>query len=252
MIKTKNLMKLLLLGSIVTMVMLSSCSKDEEPTPDNPDYSQDKGEFKDGRDSKVYKWVKIGDQIWMAENLAYTGSDIQHITDNNEWLNNRDYDGWCYYDNNENYSKTYGVLYQWEAAIKACPAGWHLPTDEEWTQLEDYLKENGYSYNGIGGSDKIAKSLATNYGWEESDNLGAVGNSDYSEMRNKTGFSALPGGSRNCGGTFLGLGCCGYWRSATEVGSYAYFRGLYYCESSVGSGISNPKSEGFSVRCVRD
>jgi len=250
--RTRKLMNLLLIGIILATAMLSSCSKEDDPTPDNPDYSDAKGEFKDTRDSKVYKWVKIGEQVWMAENLNFTGSGIQHITDGSEWYNNEDYDGWCYYENNENYGNTYGVLYQWEAAKKACPSGWHLPTDEEWTQLENYLEENGYSYDGVVGNSGIAKSLATDNGWKISDSKGAVGNSDYSEMRNKTGFSALPSGDRDNIGDFGYLGSYGGWWSATENGSnYANIRSLFYSYTGVSRGGYN-KSSGISVRCVRD
>jgi len=256
-IKIKNL---LLIGSIVASVILSSCKKDDDNCncncPSSGDNNQptngETGTFTDSRDSKTYKWVKIGEQVWMAENLAYTGSGIQHITDNNEWLNNSDYDAWCYYENNENYANTYGALYQWKAAKSACPSGWHLPTDEEWTQLENYLKENGFSYDGVIGNEGIAKSLATNSGWSISDNLGAVGNSDFSEYRNKTGFSALPSGFRyNFNGTFLTLGYYGSWWSATESGSSASNRYLDYDNTNVGSD-NDDKSNGFSVRCVRD
>ena len=247
-----RLLNLLIIGSIVSSVMLSSCSKDDNPISENPDYSQDNGVFKDARDSKEYKWVKIGDQIWMAENLAYTGSGIHHITDGDQWESNLDYDAWCYYDNEENYGNTYGVLYQWEAAKSACPSSWHLPTDEEWTQLENYLKENAYSYDGVIGNNGIAKSLATNSGWSSSEISGAVGNSDFPNFRNKTGFSALPGGIRNDNGSFYHLGDVGFWWSATEVNiSNAYDRIMYYVEAPVYRYNDN-KSGGFSVRCVRD
>lgn len=81
------------------------------------------GTFTYPRDNKTYKWVKIGDQVWMAENLAYTGQDIQHITDSTEWSNNDDYDGWCYYNNDPVLGQKYGPLYQWEAAKTAVPPG---------------------------------------------------------------------------------------------------------------------------------
>jgi uncharacterized protein (TIGR02145 family) len=254
-IKIRNL---LLIGSIVLSVILSSCSKDDDDNNSSgggttPPTNGETGTFTDSRDSKTYKWVKIGDQVWMAENLNYTGSDIQHITDDNEWANNSDYDGWCYYENNESYGNTYGALYQWEAAKKACLSGWHLPTDEEWTQLENYLKENGYSYDGVIGNKGIAKSLATNSGWSISDHQGAVGNSDFSEFRNKTGFSALPSGYRSYSdGTFGSLGDYGNWWSATEYNSgIAYGRYLCYYGAEVGRG-GYGKSSGYSVRCVRD
>ncbi|WP_456379050.1 FISUMP domain-containing protein [Lutibacter sp.] len=249
----RRFLNLVVIVSIVSLVMLSSCSKDDDPAPELPNYSQDKGEFTDARDSKIYKWVKIGNQIWMAENLNYTGSGIQQITDDDEWANNSDGDGWCYNENNESYSNTYGVLYQWEAAKKACPSGWHLPTDAEWTQLENYLIDNGYSYDGVVGSTGIAKSLATDNGWEISDKSGAIGNSDFPEFRNKTGFSAFPSGYRIYYGYFNNLGYYGYWWCATEIDTNSvHRRQLYYDNIEVNRNDGTDKLNGFSVRCVKD
>ena len=215
------------------------------------------GTFTDPRDGKTYKWVKIGEQVWMAENLNYTGCGT-HITDDDEWYHNLDYDGWCYYDNNENYADTYGVLYQWKAAKTACPVGWHLPTDEEWTQLVNYLRENGFaydSYDGIVDRFGIAKSLAADNGWSISDKPGAVGNSDFPAFRNKSGFSALPGGIRSCFSYFRELGDYGYWWSATESSSdSAYSRCIYYNYNAVYHDDYDNiiMLYGLSVRCVRD
>ena len=245
---------LLLIGSIVSSVMLSSCKKDNDKSSDEDDpQSENSGTFTDSRDGKTYKWVKIGDQVWMAENLAYTGSDIQHITDNADWGNNTNYDGWCYYDNNQDNGNTYGVLYQWEAAKTACPAGWHLPTGDEWRQLESYLMENGYSYDGVIGNGGIAKSLATNSGWAISNNQGAVGNSDYPEYQNKTGFSALPGGLRGGfdSGAFDNLRELGIWWFDSNGGNSSSVFHLYY-EFTRPEVSSYDKSYGFSVRCVKD
>ena len=225
-----RLINLLLVGSIVSSVTLSSC----KPTPENPDYSQDNGAFKDARDSKEYKWVKIGNQIWMAENLTYTGSGIQQITDSNEWGNNLDDDGWCYYKNNSHYAETYGVLYQREAAKSACPGGWHLPNDAEWTKLEQFIENDGRS----GNEGSVLKALI---GW----NNGGGGTDDYD-------FSALPGGVRSYNGSFYDLGTRGEWWSATEQsGGYRHSRLLEYDNAAVTRNISS-KSYGFSVRCVRD
>lgn len=245
---------LLLIGSIVSSVMLSSCKKDNDNSSDEDDpQSENSGTFTDSRDGKTYKWVKIGDQVWMAENLAYTGSDIQHITNNDDWKNNTDYDGWCYYDNNQDNGNTYGVLYQWEAAKTACPAGWHLPTGDEWRQLQSYLMENGYSYDGVIGNDGIAKSLATNSGWAISNNQGAVGNSDYPEYQNKTGFSALPGGLRHgVSGAFDRLReHSSWWSNSGGYGGSISFFGLSY-EFAMPVNGGYPKSFGLSVRCVKD
>ena len=225
-----RLLNLFLIGSVVLSVMLDSCKKSEiEPA------KEEIGTFTDSRDSKVYKWVKIGDQVWMAENLDYTGSGIQHIVDADEWENNSDYDGWCYYSNNENNGKTYGVLYQWEAAKSACPNGWHLPTDAEWTKLKQFLNNDGHSGN-------EGAALKTLSGWEN----GGEGSDNY-------GFSALPGGFCSIYGYFSDFGKTGSWWSATESSSgYAYARSLNYDNSTMHRGDGYYKPDGLSVRCVRD
>jgi len=229
-----RLLNFLLIGSIVSSLLLSSCEKDENGILDNPDYSQDQGEFKDSRDGKTYKWVKIDDQIWMAENLTYTGGG-QYITDNDEWVNNTDYDGWCYYDNESNNGTTYGLLYQWEAAKIACPSGWHLPNDTEWTKLEQFIDNNGHSGN-------VGSSLKALTGWND----GGSGTDDY-------GYSALPGGFRsNINGTFHGVGGDCYWWCSTEYNSnYVYASFLFYFDADIHLHYDD-KSYGFSVRCLRD
>jgi uncharacterized protein (TIGR02145 family) len=228
-------LSLFLIGSLVTTVMLSSCKKENDDNNSNGGTNGTTGTFTDSRDSKTYKWVKIGDQIWMAENLAYIGSDIQHITtDLNEWANNTDYDGWCYYQFNENYGTTYGALYQWEAAKSACPEGWHLPTDIEW----------GLLIGNLGGGDVAGgkmKELGIAH-WDDP-NTGAD---------NSSGFSALAGGSRDTDGGFDGLGWEGNWWSATENSSdNAYYRTINYMSAKVYR-KSYSKLNGSSVRCVRD
>ncbi len=238
MMKIKRLMNLLLIGSIVASVFLVGCDKDDDDNSSgggtNPPINGETGTFSDSRDSKTYKWVEIGNQVWMAENLNYESG--------NSWA----------YDNNPAYSDIYGRLYDWNTALTSCPDGWHLPTDPEWTQLENYLKENGYSYDGVIGNDGIAKSLATNSGWDISGHTGVVGNSDFSAYRNITGFSALPSGHRSSTAVFFGLGSNGNWWSATEGGNYgAHGLGLYSGSTEVYR-YDDHKSGGFSVRCVRD
>ncbi|MCL2182985.1 MAG: InlB B-repeat-containing protein [Chitinispirillia bacterium] len=167
----------------------------------------------DSRDGKVYSVVKIGNQTWMAENLNYTTSN-----------------SWCY-DNQESNCNTYGRLYTWDAAMRACPVGWHLPSNTEWTTLTNYV-----------GASTVGTKLKSKTGW----NGGGNGTDDF-------GFSALPGGGRLLtGGSFYGAGLNGNWWSSTEYGSgYAYFRVMY----SNGGGVDesgNDKGFGFSVRCVKD
>ena len=120
-------------------------------------------------------------------------------------------------------------MYNWYAVNtgKLAPAGWHVPTDAEWTELEEYLISNGYNWDGTTTSNKIAKSLASKGGWKLSSGEGNIGNDMTSN--NRTGFSALPGGFRGYNGYFYSQGSYGYWWSATEGNaSRAYYRYLYY------------------------
>jgi uncharacterized protein (TIGR02145 family) len=126
-----------------------------------------------------------------------------------------------------------------------------LPSDDEWTTLENYLIANGYNYDGTTTGNKIAKSLASTSGWTSSSTTGVVGNTDYPSKRNATGFTALPGGYRNVSGSFSYIGTNGFWRSATEGNpTLVWFRNL----STGGSNLfrsNDDKEYGFSVRCVR-
>ena len=192
------------------------------------------GSFTDERDGKQYKTVKIGNQVWLAENLAYTGSG-EHITNDSKWAKNKDFDGWCYYKNNEDYGKKYGVLYQFEAAKIACPSGWHIPTDNEWNELEKYLCNNGNS----GTEGAALKSISS---WYDSGN----GNDDY-------GFAALPGSHRiGNNGAFYNVGKYGFWWGSIEYSDNpGHGCGLGYQDDDIGHSEDN-KLNGFSVRCVRD
>ena len=99
-------------------------------------------------------------------------------------------------------------------AFSVCPAWWHLPSDAEWTELENYLIANGYNRNGTTSGNKTAKSLAATSGWDSSSTKGDPGNNMASN--NKTGFNALPGGYRYSDGSFHRLGDHGYWWSSSE------------------------------------
>src|SRR5690554_8052941 len=179
------------------------------------------GTFTDPRDGKVYQTVTIGNQEWMAENLAYEPSSGHY---------------WAY-DNNNSNVETYGYLYAWETACDVCPDGWHLPTDAEWTELTNYLGENA------GGKLKATGTIEAGTGLWYDPNTGAT---------NETGFTALPGGGRGYGGTFDFVGGHGYWWSATEYRTdYAWARNVLYGYSSVIRDYGNEEFE-FSVRCLRD
>jgi len=232
--------------SLFALVFIYFCTPTPQEAPNT---------FTDSRDSKVYKTVTIGNQVWMAENLAYLPSVVGPGTGSNStaYYYVYGYDGTnvTAAKGTTNYNK-YGVLYNWPAALTACPEGWHLPSDAEWTQLEEYLIANGYNYDGTTTGNKIAKSMANYSGWNTSSTVGAVGNTDYPEYRNKSGFTALPGGYRGSSGAFFDIGYSGLWWSSTQSGTdLAWTRLLSYDYSNV-SRNSNFKVRGFSVRCVRD
>jgi uncharacterized protein (TIGR02145 family) len=224
-------------------------------------------------DGNVYNTVTIGTQVWMKENLKTThyanGTAIPLVTGNSNWdALTTTSKAYCWYNDSVKYKDTHGALYTWAAAMNGaisvtanpsgiqgvCPTGWHLPSDAEWTQMENYLTDNGYNYDGTTGTGgtKIAKSLASTSGWNSSTNTGAVGNTDYPSYRNKSGFTALPGGSRGFDGKFYSIGYYGYWWSATEFdATYALYRNMSIYNSNVYR-YFNGKELGFSVRCVRD
>jgi uncharacterized protein (TIGR02145 family) len=193
------------------------------------------GTFTDTRDSKVYRWTKIGTQTWMAENLAYLPG-VNAKSDNSSIVAKYyvySYDGTSVSDikASRNYT-TYGVLYNWAAAGSACPSGWHLPSSAEWTTLESYE----------GGSSTAGTSLKATSGWER-----------YSGISNLDtyGFSALPGGYYY-GLDFTHAFQFGYWWTATEIDATdAYYRRMYCGDADVHS-YSNSKGLGFSVRCVQN
>src|SRR5690554_844499 len=199
------------------------------------------GTFIDSRDGNEYNWVQIGDQVWMAENLAYLPS-VNMVADGSEDAAGSYYYVYGYDGTNvaeakatDNYA-TYGVLYNWTAAMNACPDGWHLPSDAEWTELTDYL--GGWSVAG----GKLKETGTTHWA---SPNTGAT---------NETGFTALPGGNRYSNGIFNIIGSIrdGNWWSATESDAASVWnRHMQYDSSFVYRGYSF-KEVGFSVRCLRD
>jgi uncharacterized protein (TIGR02145 family) len=155
-------------------------------------------------------------------------------------------------DSNEINVAAYGRLYTWYAATdnrNVCSTGWHLPTDEEWTTLTDYLTNNGYGYDGSGSD--IAKSLAATSGWSTAETNGVVGNNQRSN--NRSGFSALPSGNCWYGpARFYDFGFTGYWWTSTQfTDADAYGRLISNGSGDVYRYHSN-KGYGYSVRCVKD
>ncbi|MBW6492297.1 MAG: fibrobacter succinogenes major paralogous domain-containing protein [Lentimicrobium sp.] len=187
--------------------------------------------FTDERDGKVYKIVTIGNQTWMAENLAYQ----------------TEYGSYAY-GNDESNVAVYGRLYTWWAAQAACPAGWHVATNGEWTTLIDYLTDNGYGYEGDG--DDVGKALASQTGWQESPYPGYVGNDQASN--NASGFNALPAGNLD-GAWYWYLNQWALFWTATQYSeSLGMSRQLAYFYNGVFFTYGVAKNNALSVRCVKD
>jgi uncharacterized protein (TIGR02145 family) len=194
------------------------------------------GSFMDPRDSTIYNTIIIGTQTWMSENLTYLPSvsspDMGSQTTPHYYVNN-------YYGTDVAKAKLtcnyndYGVLYNWPAAMAACPPGWHLPSNDEWITLTTFLGGENVS----GGK---LKDQGTIY-W----------NAPNTNATNESGFSGLPGGMRDrYEPTYYHLGNMGYWWASTETASYSakarnLFHNLSLCEQN-----HHYKDYGFSVRCV--
>lgn len=226
-----------------------SCTDEESLAKIN--YSEDVSDI----EGNVYHTVTIGTQIWMIENLKTTkfndGTSIPVIIEDSVW-SALSTPGYCFFDNDISNKSKYGILYNWFAVNtgKLAPHGWHIPTDVDWTILENYLITNGYNYDGSTMDNKIAKSLASTKGWETHSLPGAIGNK--LRKNNSSGFTALPGGYRNRIGTFYyagGVGC--WWSSTSLTPNTAWIRWMNYFYSYMLSEYGN-KKDGNSVRCVRD
>ncbi len=190
--------------------------------------------------------VTIGKQTWMKKNLDVSkfrnGDIIPEIKSLDEWiaadLENKP--AWCYYDNDPANGLKYGKLYNWAAVIDQrdlAPEGWHVPSAEEWINLQDYL----------GGEKTSGIKMKSTSGWMDND--GKNGNGT-----NTSGFTGLPGGCRDGSrfGDFNGINNNGMWWSATENPPiYAWDFSIYY-HSDISSIYYHNKKTGRYVRCVKD
>ncbi len=203
------------------------------------------GTYTDPRDNKTYKTVKIGNQTWLAENLVYLPKVSRPSA---ESYTEPHYYVYGYNGTNVSEAKatdfysTYGVLYNWPAAKAACPPGWHLPTDDEWKQLEMTigLSQSEADDTGWRGTYEGKKLKATS-GWDNNGN----GTDDF-------GFSALPRGYLNTDGWVYYVHESGYWWSATERNSNTVWRRHVSYGTTEVHRFYYGKAYGFSVRCVRD
>jgi len=194
-------------------------------------YKPSVSSFKDSRDGKTYKTVKIGNQTWMAENLNYNASGSK-----------------CY-ENKDSNCKKYGRLYIWKAALTACPSGWHLPSDADWNVLMKSVNPSCSNNSDCAGAGKKLKATS---GWDRNGNgEDAFG---FSALPGGDGvFSTLPGGLIGSSKGYFNLeGGNGLWWSASEKDNdYAYHWYMYHGREDV-IYRKYDKSNLLSVRCVQD
>ena len=198
-----------IVGSSSSSVPLSSSSS-------NSVYDAEKNTLKDLRDDNTYKTVKIGNQIWMAENLKYKAEGSH-----------------CYGDVDSNCDK-YGPLYDWATAKNACPTDWRLPTTKEMETL----------FTAAGGKSTAGKALKSKTGWPKGDGFDWNGTDEVS-------FTALPGGRWEHGGPYSHESATAYfWSSTAYNESSAYF--MYFDYDKVEAKIDfNLKIHALSVRCIK-
>jgi uncharacterized protein (TIGR02145 family) len=225
---SRKLLPYLFLYPIMTVFLLS-CTKEERP----PDPVID-------IDGNSYKTVKIGTQIFMAENLRTTrfndGSYIPKVESSKEWRSLMS-PGYCWYNEDNEENKTvYGALYNAYTidSSKLCPTGWHVPSNEEWNQLRDFLGDTLKT----GGKLKLK---GTDF-WH-APNKGAD---------NSTVFSAPGSGIRYNDGSFTARNYYVAFWSSTPSGVFSeWFLSLYYGDTAVKTGNISKKT-GLSVRCIKD
>ena len=243
--------------------------------------------FTDPRDGNVYRTVRIGEQCWLAENLKYlpavsppASRSIRHLGQSRAQVSRTEPRHYVYGFQGTRVSaakatasyRDYGVLYNWPAARAACPPGWHLPGDEEWTQLVEHLMAaqdlaNDWTHvNGVGNALKSRRQIDSPLGGE----FNTAEHPRWESIRtppperttvavdvqphagtDAVGFAALPGG-RLAYGAFTEIGFIGFWWSATECEpARAWYRMMRHEFGDV-TRSNFDKAAGFSVRCVRN
>lgn len=195
-----------------------------------PAQEADSGIFTDPRDGNEYKWVKIGDQIWMAENLRFKPNS----------------GSWCW-ENDEANCLTRGRFYNWETAMHISPPGWHIPSDREWKGLEitlglpsDLADREGMRADEDG---LLAGKIKLQGGWP-----GEYEGKPIS-ITNESGFSAVITGFYT-NNEFTHDWYTSWW-SSTDVESKAWIRHIGFFDNTIGR-VLNKKEFAFSVRCIRD
>lgn len=234
-----NILKSVVSVTVVALcfILINGCKKEnEEPYKVVADI-----------DGNIYQTIKIGNQVWMAENLRTkryrNGDSIYFMPENQKWAQTG-LGAWCNYDNNASNEKIYGKLYNGHAIADSrniAPEGWHVPTAAELWTLNLYVSEH------TGVSASLAKALAGNNHWYVSSTVNTPGND--LKTNNASGFNALPGGHRRPGGDF-GYDSlerdCYLWSTDEMVWN------LNYNNTDVNIFYEGSKTFGYSVRCIKD
>jgi len=248
-----NLKTALLLLIPFVMILAYSCHKDNDEKP-----ILETGTVTDV-DSNVYKTVKIGNKWWMAENLRtkrYANGDTiefisAHLADT-VW-SHKTKGAYCVIDNTIDSSNLFGYLYNFYAVAdsrKLAPAGWHIPSDDEWKVLEMFLgmsqaQADSNNWRGYDQGNKLKIVGGSASYWMKSDDVYTIfGN-------NQSGFTALGGACRVFDGQWGDLTHTAFWWTSTTKDANAWYRSLDYNKPNVFR-YYGPKTYGFSVRCVKD
>jgi uncharacterized protein (TIGR02145 family) len=221
-------------NGFTTVTTIHSCGSENVHNPDLVYSSMT------DQEGNLYKTIVIGTQEWMAENLNTSiyvnGDSIPTNLDDTTWQNTTD-GAWAYYDNDTSYACPRGKLYNWYACADSrhlCPQGWHIPSQNDWTELTNSL--GGQAIAGA-----KMKSFGTLY-WLSSN----------TEADNSSGFSATSGGMRHRNGTYQLIGANGQWWSSTPFNATSAWNRLMTSDDIDVEVIASRKEYGFSVRCLRD
>jgi len=219
------------------------------------------------QDGNSYLYLPYGNQIWTVQNAAVItyrdGTPIPQvqIIDQTEW-SELTTGAWSYYDDND---PSKGIIYNWYAVAgihdtdpntpnkELAPEGWHVPSDQEWLELESYLISNGYNFDGSSSGNNLPKAMASKYGWNTSTVFGEPGNDQH--LNNSSGFNAKPVGTRYGyqSGSSAGAGTFAiFWTITPSFADYSWFYAIGNESTSTHLYGGNSRTDGMSVRFVKD
>jgi uncharacterized protein (TIGR02145 family) len=229
-------------------------------------------------DGNIYKAQKYGNQTWMIENLRVTkyndGTPLNYVQDSLEWANSHAPFGYylglytsltppqyCFVDTSDMGKVKYGALYSWFTANptnnkQLCPAGWRVPSLNDWEILRDWLIANDYNYDGTTTGNKVAISMATG-DWIHNGVVGTPGDINFSEKKNASNFSIFPNRLRDFNGNFGHPNSLSRFWSTNSGNYFGAFMGRYMSISSSRESLficPNGTAAYFaeSVRCIKN